>query len=162
MAKIKLLTQKEARRLHKVVKHVESRMPYKPARRNPPRRIIGSCNCVTVIEIRLEGTVTGGTFDLDVTIDDGTSTSNETLTFNYNANAAAIQTEFETHTLITASTDIDVIGGPFPNVAAYVVFLSSGNLNRYQSLPLPDATSLTGTNAVVKVAYMTNVNWQGG
>ena len=87
------------------------------------------------------------------------STSDETLEINYDDTAAEIETEFETHTLI-ASGDISVIGGPLPDAAVYVVFLADGDLNRAQTLPAPDSSSLTGTNPVAKVAYMTNYDWE--
>lgn len=122
----------------------------------------GSCACVTVHEIRLEGAVTSGTFTLDVTIIDADANEvNETLgNFNWDDTAAEVQTEYETHSEIAASgADIAVLGGPFPNVAVYIVFHSFGSLNRHQPLPVP-TSSLVGTNARVKVAYMGDANWE--
>lgn len=156
------LTEQAARRTAETVRRVhgepESHVVVQQRKfRAPPG---SKCGCLTVHEIRIEGVATGGTFDLDVAIDDdGTGAGTpETLTFNYNDTSSAVQTEYETHTEI-ASGDIDVKGGPLPNTAVYVVFLSSGNLNRDQPPGTPDSTSLTGTNATAKTGYMTNQDW---
>ncbi len=130
-------------------------VPHRPAR-TPPG---GGCSCITVYEIFFEGSVTGGTLDLDVGVWDGSSTTTETLTLNYDDTRSEVQTEFETHSEI-ASGDIDVKGGPLPDAGVYVIFKSSGDRNYDQPLPAINSNSLTGTGVVVKFRYMANNNWE--
>lgn len=134
-------------------------VPYRPAIRQGGG---GACECVTVYEIKFEGNVTGGAVTFSVAIDDGSSVTTENISsIAYNDSAATIQTAFEAHSKIAASgADIDVKGGDLPNKAVYVVFLSSGDLNRNQALPSVSSSTLTGTNVVIKSSYMTLVDWE--
>ena len=122
----------------------------------------GACSCVTVHEIRTDGTVSGGTFNLDVTINDADGNSvTETLgTFAWNVSAATAKTEYETHSEI-ATGDIAVLGGNFPDAALYVVFRSTGTLNRHQPVPVPDSSSITGGGRI-KTQQVTSVDWEYG
>lgn len=123
----------------------------------------GGCSCLNVHEIKIEGSATGGTFTLDVTVKDnsGTTTTATTSTIARNATAATVQTAYEGLAAIV-SGDVEVRGGPLPNTAVYVVFERSGNFSRYhQDPPVPDSTSLTGTNPICKAAQVTSVNWEG-
>lgn len=121
----------------------------------------GGCDCITVIEIKFEGSVTGGTVIFDVGIDDGGGVDTENVTLNFDDTASEVQTAFEGHSSIAASgADITVKGGPLPGGSVYIVFKSSGNLNREQPLPTVDTNSLTGTNVVIKSSYMTNADWE--
>jgi hypothetical protein len=92
--------------------------------------------------INIFGSPTGGTFDLDVTVD-GTT---ETMTFNYNDTAAACETELETHSKI-ASGDVDCTGGPLPNTAVQVEF-QGARANVDIPIMMPDHGSLTGGSGV--------------
>lgn len=121
----------------------------------------GSCDCLTVHEIRFDGAVTGGTVILDVGIDDGGGVDVENVTLNWDDTAAEVQTAYEGHSSIAASgADITVKGGGLPDGAVYIVFKSTGNLNRNQPIPTVDTNSLTGTNVRIKTGYMTNVDWE--
>lgn len=122
----------------------------------------GACDCLTVHEIRYEGAVTGGTVSFSVPIwtDDTPTVDTDTLVLNWDDTASEVQTTWETHSGIAASSaDIIVKGGPLPSVAVYIIFKSTGALNRSHPLPTP-TSSLTGTNARCKVAYMTNQAWE--
>lgn len=103
----------------------------------------GGCPSQNAIhDITLFGSPTGGTFDIDLTVNG----SEETLTFNYDDTAAEVETELETHTEI-ASGDVDVTGGPFPNATIRIEFVS--NLAETAiALPLADWGSITGGSGV--------------
>lgn len=161
MAKFGTMTVPDMKRVARATRIVEgSPRTYLHVPERVPRNVGGGCSCLTVHEIRIEGSVTSGTFTLGVGINDGSTITTETLTFNWNNTSTEVQTEYETHSKIAASgADILVKGGPFPNVAVYVVFLSTGAINFSQPLPLPDAAGLSGTNVRVKVAYMTDADW---
>lgn len=118
----------------------------------------GDCSCLTVVEVRCDGLVVGGTFDLGVAVHDGSTLTYETISdIDWDTNAADFKTALETHSKI-AGTDIQVKGGPFPNTALYIVFLQAGTLNRHQNPPYPDSTDLTG-GGVVKTALVSSANW---
>lgn len=131
-------------------------VPYRPAIRQGGG---GDCACVTVHEIATNGAVTGGTVILDVSIDDGSVVTNESVTLNWDDTASEVKTAFVTHSKI-ASGDIKVKGGPLPDTAVYVIYLSSGTLNRDQSPPTLNTNSLTGTNVRIKTGYMTSADWE--
>ena len=166
MAKRGIIPSEDAfGRIRATVKHYERTQPTRKARRMPRRRALGggSCSCVTVHEIRYEGAVTSGTVSFSVAIwtDDVPTVDTDTLVLNWDDTAAEVQTTWETHSGIAASgADILVIGGPLPSVAVYIVFKSTGALNRHHPLPIP-TSSLVGTNARCKVAYMGDANWEG-
>lgn len=88
------------------------------------------------------GSPTGGTFDLDVTVD-GTT---ETVVIDFDATAAEVETQLETHSEI-ASGDVDCSGGDFPDVAIQIEF--EGDLAE-TGIPImmPDHTLLTGGSGV--------------
>lgn len=144
------------------VRHIQRHQPVRKARRMPRRRKLGGggdCSCVTVHEIGTNGAVTGGTVILDVAIDTGSGVVTDDITLNWDDTASEVQTAFEGHSDI-APGDILVKGGPLPDTAVYVVYLSSGNLNRDQSPPTLNTNSLTGTNVRIKTGYMTCHDWE--
>lgn len=120
----------------------------------------GDCDCVTVHEVYIAGIASGGTYSLDVDVIDsvGGTTSDTLSGLAYNGTAADLQTAYEGHSGIAVG-DVEVKGGNHPNVALYVIFKSTGDLNRYQPLPQP-SSSLTGTNPIVKIAMVTNKDWE--
>ncbi|TWU12852.1 hypothetical protein CA54_16780 [Symmachiella macrocystis] len=90
------------------------------------------------IDVYVLGSPTGGTFDVDFTVNDET----ETMTFDYDATAAEVETELETHSEIS-SGDVDVTGGDFPDATIRIEF--EGDLAGTDiAVPLPDWSSLTG------------------
>lgn len=143
------------------VRHTRVNRPVRKARRSPRRRNVGGGGdeCLTVYELQTGGTVSGGTVVLNVTIDNGTSSVGDTITIDWNESASGALTAFEAHSDI-ASGDIAVKGGPFPDGALYIVFLSTGNLNRYQALPTINTFSFTGTNPKIKLSYASNADWE--
>lgn len=122
----------------------------------------GDCTCVTVHEIKFEGSVTGGSVTMAVGIDpDGMGADVENIVIAYDDTAAEVQTAYEGHSNIAGSgADITVQGGQLPDAAVYIVFLSTGALNRNQPLPTVNTNSLTGTNVKIKSSYMTNADWE--
>ena len=124
----------------------------------------GDCSCVTVHELVMVGTPTGGTIILNVGVDDGTGggVTTESVTLNFDSSAASAQTAFEGHSKIAASgADIKVKGGPFPAGALYIVYKSSGDLNRDQPIPTTGTNSLTGgTSPHLEYRYVTNQDWE--
>lgn len=102
--------------------------------------------------INVFGSPTGGTFDLDVTVD-GTT---ETMTFNWDDTAAEVETELETHSKI-ASGDVDCTSGPFPDAAVKVEFQGD---RKETDIPImmPDHGSLTGGSGV---AVLVSVDQHG-
>jgi len=120
----------------------------------------GDCTCITVYEIKPVGGPTGGTLTMNIGIDDGAIVTTESITFDWNEGAAGALTALEGHSKI-ASGDIAVKGGSMPAAALYVVFLSSGDLNREQPLPSTGTNSLTGgATPHFQYAYMTNADWE--
>lgn len=133
-------------------------VPHRPARAPSGG---GDCTCLTVHEIATNGAVTGGTVILNVAIDDGASVTTESVTLDWNDTAADVQTAYEGHSKIAASgADILVKGGPLPDTAVYVVFKTSGALNRDHPPPTLNTNSLTGTNVRIKTGYMTCADWE--
>lgn len=117
--------------------------------------------CLTVHEILIQGSASGGTFDLEVTIVDSDDNDvTETLAdIPYNCTNAQMLAKYNSHSLI-ASGDVTVRGGPLPNTALYVVFTRSGELvGIHQDPPVPDSGDLTGVNAVVKCNQVTSYDW---
>lgn len=156
-----ILTPAEARRVKDAVQERERRSRNKLPQLKKRVLVNGSSGCPEVHQIAIHGEALAGTFDLDVAIDPdgGGAGSPETLTFDFDFTASEVKTEYETHSAIT-SGDIDVIGGPLPDVAVYVVFLTTGTLNRTQALPTPDSSSLSGGRPVAKVAKAAGYSWE--
>ena len=101
-----------------------------------------------IMDITVNGSPTGGTFDMNLTV----GGSEETLTFNYNDAAAAVDTELDTHTEI-ANGDVSVTGGPFPDATIrieFIVNLAETNI----ALPTLDWGSLTGGSGVSVIAAL--------
>jgi hypothetical protein len=99
-----------------------------------------------IMQITVLGSPTGGTFDLDLTVD----SSEETLTFNYDDAAAAVKTELETHTKI-AVDDVTVTAGPFPDATMQVEFVEDLK-NTNIALPTADWDLLTGGSGTAVIS----------
>lgn len=109
------------------------------------RHWTGPIECAAQNEIQIInifGSPTGGTFDLDVTVD-GTE---ETMTFNWDDTADEVKTQLETHSKI-ASGDVNCTAGPFPDSAVKVEF-QGDRANVDIPIMMPDHGSLTGGTGV--------------
>lgn len=102
-----------------------------------------------IIDIIVFGSPTGGTFDMEWTVN-GVA---ETLTFNWNETVPNVATELATHTEI-ASADIAVSSlGTFPDATMRIEFQATlANMNI--ALPIADWTSLTGGTGVGVICVM--------
>lgn len=153
-----VFTHDEAKRVASTVKAKEGR----PHTRLPPRKRPfrgqgggGDCACSEVDEFYMFGVPTGGTVDVDYTINAAT----ETLTFNYNTNSADLKTELITHSEITTN-ECTVFGGPWPNQAIYVLW--EGDLaNTSIAFPSIDDSGLTGTNVSLHMRKVSAYDWSG-
>lgn len=87
----------------------------------------GGCNNRNEVWL-LQVDGSGGTFDIDLTLN-GTT---ETLTFDYNDTAAAVQSVLESHSEAIAG-DFAASGGPFPGVSITLEF--QGNFAESEMLP---------------------------
>lgn len=111
-------------------------------RRQPPVGLGdggGGCdsrNCK--IQVLIFGMVTGGTFDMVLTINSTT----ETLTFNWDDTITDVATELATHTQLSSS-DITVTGFSFPNGTMEIEFIGTYATTPID-LPLTDWSLLTG------------------
>jgi len=158
-----IFTKPDAERIAETVRQFQAtpgvrsvlRVPQQ-IRHDPPG---GTCSCVTVHELTVQGTATSGSFTVDIGVDDGGGIDTETKTIQYDDTAAEVQTTLETHASIT-SGDIDCKGGPLPGNAIQIVYLTTGNLNRYQPQPVINTNSLAGTNPVPKTATLTSFDWE--
>lgn len=122
----------------------------------PRRRKLGggSCACEEVHEFTTTGTVTGGTWSIDYTIN---GTTNTISSIDDATSAAALQTAIEGHAEV-APGDVECFGGNFPDVAIYCKFI--GNLASTNiPLPTPNSGSLTGTAPRVKVRKASAYDW---
>ena len=105
------------------------------------------------LQLAVLGGPTGGTFDIDLTVND----SEETLTFNYDDTAAEVKTELETHTEI-AVDDVTVTGGPFPDATIEIEFVE--NLAKTNiAIPVADWASLTGGTGVGVIPSSTQLGY---
>lgn len=97
--------------------------------------------CLDWIVLGTRGSVTGGSYTIDVTAtDDDDNTTTETLTINHDDTAADVQTEFETHAEIT-SADFGRTFGKLPQHIGFAI-----KTVRQINIVL-NTNSLTGTNA---------------
>lgn len=104
-----------------------------------PIGVGGSCPDRNEIhQLTVLGSPTGGTFDMDLTLNGVT----ETLTFNYDDTSTEVNTELETHSE-AASGDFTVTGGPFPNATMQIEYIQNFAATAI-SLPTLDWGSLTG------------------
>lgn len=162
MARIGVFTVGDAQKVAEATRRTLSgprtmlNVPYRPAIRQGG----GACSCITVHELICVGVPTGGTIVLNVGVDDGTSVTTESITLDFNESSSGAKTAFEAHTKI-ASTDIAVKGGDFPLGALYIVYLSSGTLNRDQPIPTTNTNSLTGgTSPHLEFRIVTSADWE--
>lgn len=131
-------------RFSESTKHFESTYRDQPKKGEKPTRTPRNCRHRNEIwKLKVTGTPTGGSFDIDVTV----KSSQETLTINYNWTAAQVKTEFATHSEL-ASGDLSTSGGPFPGSEIIVQFQGSyAKKLMYDSdsnAPVIDDSSLTG------------------
>lgn len=111
-------------------------------RRQPPVLGGGGGGCDTqnaIIDIIVFGSPTGGTFDLELTV----NSTAETLTFDWNDTAPAVATVLATHTQL-ASSDVSVSSlGTFPDATIRIEFIGT-QANTNIALPIADWSALTG------------------
>ena len=100
-----------------------------------------SCTCDEVHEFYTNQNTTSGTFTANYDIN-GIA---ENITWDWDATNAEVETEFEGHSEISAS-EVEVTGGPWPDVALYVKFSITGLTN--VNFPTVDNASLTGNGAM--------------
>lgn len=115
-----------------------------------PRDEGGGCDSQNaIIDVIVFGSPTGGTFDLELTV----NSVAETLTFDWNDTASAVATVLATHTEL-ASTDVSVSSlGTFPDATIRIEFIDT-QANTNITLPIADWTSLTGGTGTAIVCVM--------
>lgn len=148
MAKVYGFDEEGFRRVRKATRRVLG-SPRKGAQQRRQPAIVGGKGCEDRNEIWkfiIGGSPTGGslTFDLNVL---GTT---EEMEFQFDDTAAEVTTELETHTNI-ASGDVNVTGGPFPDVDMTIEF--QGDLAKHLMDPPTtiDFSGLTGGTGTIVV-----------
>lgn len=102
-----------------------------------------------IIDIIIFGSPTGGTFDLELTIN-GVA---ETLTFDWDDTVPAVETVLATHSELTSSDVSASSLGTFPNATIRVEFIAAV-ANTNIPLPIADWTSLTGGTGTAIICVM--------
>lgn len=105
-----------------------------------------------IIQVTIIGQPTGGTFDLQLTLDGVT----EALEIDFDATDSEVETVLESHSE-AASGDFSVSGGPFPNTTMTIEFLQNFAAT---NIPIPTA-DWSGLTGGAGVGMIISVDTQG-
>lgn len=136
-------TNRATQRIISGIRRIEQ-IPVEPRSHRAQGPRLSSCRSRNEIwKLKVTGTPTGGSFDIDVTVHSVT----ETVTLNYDDTAAEVETAFEGHSEI-GSGQVQCSGGPFPGAEIVVEFI--GDLAKKlmfdssSNIPVIDDSGLTG------------------
>ena len=124
-----------------------------------------SGTCDEVDEFWIEGVPTSGSGNIGYTLDRdpdaAPSAVYDDLAFDYNETAATFLTQLLTHAIGDLTTDdVEVFGGPWPNVSIYVRWKGTDFGKRSIDFPSLDPDTLNN-GAVIKMRKASSANWSG-